>query len=136
MNPGEPKLALLGQGLILLPNRSALPQRPHDTHQLMRRGHQRDLLPLRVAALDPREVRPDGRRAALRLPGGLGHQLADHRRAVARNVPEPIPVTRLVLTRDQPEIAADRLSTSKAVRIIHERGPRFGRADTHSLDAT
>src|SRR5262249_56711051 len=53
----------------------------------------------------------------------------------ARNVPEPIPVTRLVLTRDQPEIAADRLSTSKAVRIIHERGPRFGRADTHSRDA-
>src|SRR5262245_57784124 len=101
----------------------------------MRRGHQRDLLPLRVAPLDPLEVRPDGRRAALRLPGRLGDQLADDRRAVARNVPEPIPVTGLVLTRNQPEIAADRLGMAKAVRIVHEGDHRFGRADAYPRDA-
>jgi hypothetical protein len=66
----------------------------------MRRGHQGDLLPLRVAALDPLEVGPHGRWAALRLRGRIGDQLADDRRSLARDVPEPILVTRLVPARD------------------------------------
>ena len=67
----------------------------------MRRGDQGDLLALRVAALDALEVRSDPRRAAARLPGGLRDQLADHRRAFARDVPQPVLVTGLVLAGDQ-----------------------------------
>ena len=40
---------------------------------------------LALAALDALEVRPDRRRTALRLPGGLGHQLADDPPRVNRN---------------------------------------------------
>src|SRR5262249_47740126 len=82
------------------------------------------------------EVRTRRRRSALRLPGGLGDQLAHDRRAFAGDVPEPILVARLVLARDQSEIATDRFGIPKTVRVIHERGYRFGRADSDSGDAT
>src|SRR5262249_31777353 len=83
-------------------------------------------------ALGSLEVRPDGGRAAQRLPSGLGDQLPNNRCSFARDVPEPILVTRLVLTRNKPEIAADGFGMAKAVRIIHECRHRFGRANTHS----
>jgi hypothetical protein len=78
-------LVLLGQGHILLPNGSPLQQRPHHPHQVMGGRHQGDLLALRVAALDPLEVRPDRRRAALRLPGGLGGGWAPCNRATMQS---------------------------------------------------
>jgi hypothetical protein len=54
------------------------------------------------------EVRTDSRRTAERLPGGLRNQLADDRcpPPFAGDVPEPIPVARLVLTRNESEIRA------------------------------
>src|SRR5262245_39848853 len=128
-------MGLTGLG-PLLPKGPAPQHRPHHTDQIVCRGHQRDLLPLRIAALDPLEIRADRRRATQRLPGGLGHQLTHDRRARAGDVPQPVLVARLILARDQSEIATDRLGIAKAVRVIHEGGHRFGRADPHSRDAT
>src|SRR5262249_2240983 len=62
IRPGEPAWELLGQGLILLPDGPAHQQRPHHAHQVVRRGHQRNLLPLRVATLGALEVRADRHR--------------------------------------------------------------------------
>ncbi len=102
---GDP-LRLIGRGDALLPDRPPLQQRPHHPHQVVRRRHQGDLLPLRIVAPHPLEVRPHRRRPPHRLPGRLGDQLADDRRPLARDVPQPIPVARLVLARDQPEVPA------------------------------
>jgi len=69
-----------------------------------------DLLQLfQPRLLDPLKVRADSGRTAERLPGGLSDQLADDRWPFACDVPEPIPVARLVLRRDQSEIPAYRL---------------------------
>jgi hypothetical protein len=74
---------------------------------MMRGGHQRDLLALRLVALRPLEVRPHGRGATPRLPGSLGDQLADHWRALPCEMPEAVAVAGLVLARDEPEVAPD-----------------------------
>src|SRR5262249_39329383 len=122
-------------GLLLLPNRSSLQQRPHHPHEIVGGGHERDLLPLRVATLGTLEIRADGGRTALRLPGGLGNQLPHHRCAFTGNVPEPILVARLVRTRNESEIATDCFGMAKALRVIHERRHRFGGANAHSGNA-
>jgi hypothetical protein len=83
-------------------------------------GHQRNLLALRVAALGTLEICSHRRRAAERLPRSLGNQSTDDRRAFARDVPEPILVTGLVLTRNEPEVPADRFGIAKAMGIINE----------------
>src|SRR6202043_2482507 len=66
---------------------------------------------------------------------GLGDQLAHDRRAFARDVPEPIFVTRLVLARNEPEVPADRFGIAKAVWVIHECYHRLGSANAHSWNA-
>src|SRR5262249_26665019 len=91
--------ALCGWDRTLLPN-SSLPQhRPHHPHQIVGRRHQGDFLPLRILALSAREVSPDGRRPALRLPDRLGQQLADDGRALAGDVPELVAAAGLVLAK-------------------------------------
>jgi hypothetical protein len=42
-------------------------------------------------------------------------------------VPEPVPVARLVLARDEAEVPADRLGGAEPVRVVDERGHRLGR---------
>ncbi len=79
------------------------------------------------AAAGPLEEGPDGGRPADRPPGGLGHQLADDRRALPGDVPEPVPAARLVPARDRPEVPADRLRIPEPVRVVDERGHRLGR---------
>jgi hypothetical protein len=86
--------------------------------------HQGDLLPLRIIALGSLEVRADRRRAAERLPGGLGDQLADDRCPFASDVPEPVPLARLVLTRvaDRPDRFEPRMTKRKPKN--YDRLPR------------
>ena len=55
--------------------------------------------------------------------------LTDNRRTFTRYVPEPILIARLVLTRNESEVPADRFGMPKAMRIMHERGHRFGISD-------
>src|SRR5262249_60943387 len=83
----------------------------------------------------PLEVRPDRRRPPYGLPGRLGDQLADHRRPLAGDGPQPIPVTRLVLAGDQPEVPADRLGIPEAMRVVDEGSHRLGRANADPGDA-
>jgi hypothetical protein len=99
------------------------------------RHHKGDLLPLRVAPPDPLEVRPDGRRAPQRLPDRLGDQLADHHGPLAGDVPEPIAVSRLVLTRDEPEVSPDRLGIPEAMWVVDEGSHRLRRAGADPRDA-
>jgi hypothetical protein len=80
---------------------------------------------LRVPVLGPLEERSHRRRAALGLPGGLGQELADDR-APAGDVPERVPVPRLVLARHRPEVVADGLGVREPVRVVNERGHRLG----------
>ncbi len=54
---------------------------------------------------------------------------------LACDVPEPIPVARLVLRRNQTEIPAHRLGMWEAMRIIDEGGHSLCRANTNSRDA-
>jgi hypothetical protein len=98
-------------------------------------GHQRDLLPLGVATLNPLELRPHGRRSALRLPGRLGHPLPDHGRACARAVAKSMLVAGLILVRDQSERGANRFGSAKPVRVTHEGGRRLSRTNAHSGEA-
>jgi hypothetical protein len=49
--------------LFMTPHLTRLQHRQHHPSEIVRRGHQRDLLPIpRVATLDPLEVRTDARR--------------------------------------------------------------------------
>src|SRR5262249_55090505 len=68
-------LRLTGRGDPPPPGRPVLQQRAHPPHQVVRRRHQRDLLPLRVVTPSPLEVRPPRRRPPHRLPTRLGEQL-------------------------------------------------------------
>jgi hypothetical protein len=92
------------------------------------RGHQRDLLPLRVVPLNPLKEGPHPRRPADRLPGGLGQEPADDRPALPGDVPEPVLLARLDLARDEAEVPAGRLGVAEPVRVAGERGRRLGRA--------
>src|SRR5262249_7199520 len=94
-----PGLRSFGPGWILLPLGPALQQGPHDAHEVLRRRPRGVFLARRVAALAALEVRPPRRRAPPRLPARLGQELADDRRSLARDVPQPVPVARLVLAR-------------------------------------
>ena len=58
------------------------------------------------------------------------------RGAFTGDVPEPILVTRLVLARNQSEVAANCFGMTKAMWIIYERCYRFGRANAHSRDSS
>ena len=62
--------------------------------------------------------------------------MADHRLPLARDVPQPIPVPRLVLARDQSEVPAGRLGIPEAIRVVDEGGHRLGRTDAHAGDAS
>jgi hypothetical protein len=73
-----------------------------------------------INTLGPLKVRTDRRRTAQRSPGGLGDQLAHHRCPFARDVPESIPVARLVLARNEAEKPADGLGMREAMRIVDE----------------
>ncbi len=99
--------------------RSTLQQRPHHTHEVMSGRHQGDLLALRIATLSTLEIRAHSWRTTQRLPGRLGDQLANDRRAFAGNVPQSVLVARLVLTRNQSEIGSDCLGMEETMWIIH-----------------
>src|SRR3954454_11706700 len=104
-----------GLGSALLPGGAVPEHGPHHPHQVVGRRHQGDLLPLRILPPGPLVEGPDGRGPADRLPGGLGHHLATDRRTLPGDVPEPVPLARLVLAGDEPEVPADRLRILEAV---------------------
>src|SRR5262249_38241812 len=108
-HPGRPGLRLLGPGLVLLPDGPALQQRPHHPPRVVCLRPPGVLLRRGVAALGPLEEPRARRRAPRGLPAGLGDELADDRQPLAGDVPQPVPVARLVLARHQPEVPADRL---------------------------
>jgi hypothetical protein len=112
-----------------------LQQGPHHPHQVVRRRHQRDRLPLWVVAPHPLEVRPHRRRPPKRLPGRIGEPLADDRRTLAGDVSQPIPVVRLILAGDQAEVPADRLGIPEAMRVVDEGGHGLRGAGAHPGDA-
>ena len=122
-------------GLVFLPNGPPPQHRPHHPHQVVRGGHQGNLLPLRIIPLSPLAIGLHGWRASLGLPGRLGDQLANHRRALAGDVPEPVPVTRVILAGHEAEVPADGLGVWEAMRVVHERGDPFRRLGTNSGNA-
>jgi hypothetical protein len=95
-------------------------------------SHDRDLLTLRIAALGSLEVRHgrwvDGV-ALAKLPW---RPMPHDGGAFAGDVPEPILVARLVLTRSPSEVAASCFGLAKAMRTIHEGGNCLCGADAQT----
>ena len=109
-----------------------LEHRPHHANQVVSRRHHGDLSSLGIFALDSIFESTNRRRTTNALPNRLGQQVSNGRRAFPGNVPQPIGISRLILTGDQSEICADPFAMVETMRIVEERDHRFGRANPDS----
>lgn len=100
----------------------------------MSSGHERDFLALGIVALGAFKESTDGCRTTQRLPSRFRNQPAHDRRTFPRNVSESVPISGLVLAWNKSEIATDRFSVAKAMRVIHEGSYRLRSANTHTRD--
>ena len=114
-----------------------MPQhRPHHPHQVMGGRHHGDLLALRIVPLHAVPEGADRRGEPAGLPHRFGQVVPYDRRALAGDVSQPVPVSRLVLGRHTAEVRADLFAVGEPLRVVEVGGHRLGRPQADTGDGS